>query len=355
MKILAQDKKHGIVKIRIESTEDLWHLEHIIAPKDEIKAKTYRRVQSNSGDDKRGEKKAVNLKISVEKAAFHKYANNLRITGTILEGPEDISHGSYHTLAISPQMFLTIKKNWSNSQIERLKEATKLTKKVMVIVVEPGYAHIAIVHGFGVKNLGNITENLPSKRIDPENYTQSELDFYKNISSNIKERLNEEYYGLVIAGPGWAKDKLSSIISKEIPDLNFVVESISSVGPTGVSELLNRGTVSKMYADSRTGKECQLVEQLMEEIGKDTGAYSYGFDDVSFAAQCGAIKFLLISDEFFRNYNQGEKYDILDKLMETVNNSRGEVIVVSTEHEGGEKLDSLGGIAALLRYPLNRD
>jgi stalled ribosome rescue protein Dom34 len=30
----------------------------------------------------------------------------------------------------------------------------------------------------------------------------------------------------------------------------------------------------------------------------------------------------------------------------------GKIIVVSVEHEAGEKLLALGGIAALLRYPL---
>jgi protein pelota len=31
---------------------------------------------------------------------------------------------------------------------------------------------------------------------------------------------------------------------------------------------------------------------------------------------------------------------------------RGSITVISTEHEAGEKLSALGGIAALLRFPM---
>jgi protein pelota len=30
----------------------------------------------------------------------------------------------------------------------------------------------------------------------------------------------------------------------------------------------------------------------------------------------------------------------------------GGVMVISSEHDGGKQLDSLGGLAALLRYPI---
>ena len=38
--------------------------------------------------------------------------------------------------------------------------------------------------------------------------------------------------------------------------------------------------------------------------------------------------------------------------MNLVEHLRGKVMVVSSEHEGGKQLTALGGMAALLRYPL---
>ena len=43
----------------------------------------------------------------------------------------------------------------------------------------------------------------------------------------------------------------------------------------------------------------------------------------------------------------------LEKLMREVEQRRGSITVVSTEHEAGEKLLALSGIAALLRFPIH--
>jgi protein pelota len=44
---------------------------------------------------------------------------------------------------------------------------------------------------------------------------------------------------------------------------------------------------------------------------------------------------------------------LLEEIMKTVEERGGSIIVVSTEHEAGAKLLGLGGIAALLRFPVS--
>jgi len=39
-----------------------------------------------------------------------------------------------------------------------------------------------------------------------------------------------------------------------------------------------------------------------------------------------------------------------ERMMKAVEEQRGTVVVVSELHEGGKKLDAIGGMAALLRY-----
>ena len=39
--------------------------------------------------------------------------------------------------------------------------------------------------------------------------------------------------------------------------------------------------------------------------------------------------------------------------MDMVENMKGEVMVISSEHDGGKQLESLGGMAAFLRYEIN--
>ena len=39
-----------------------------------------------------------------------------------------------------------------------------------------------------------------------------------------------------------------------------------------------------------------------------------------------------------------------ERVMRAVDEGRGKVVVVSTAHDAGKKLNSLGGLAAFLRY-----
>jgi protein pelota len=65
----------------------------------------------------------------------------------------------------------------------------------------------------------------------------------------------------------------------------------------------------------------------------------------------GAVEKLLVADSALRETTE-EKRRQLEKLMKQVEEARGAIMVISTEHEAGTKLLSLGGVAALLRFPL---
>ena len=42
----------------------------------------------------------------------------------------------------------------------------------------------------------------------------------------------------------------------------------------------------------------------------------------------------------------------VEELMRRVESARGTVVIVSSRHEAGKKLEGLGGLAALLRFPI---
>ncbi|MBW2982244.1 mRNA surveillance protein Pelota, partial [Candidatus Woesearchaeota archaeon] len=48
-----------------------------------------------------------------------------------------------------------------------------------------------------------------------------------------------------------------------------------------------------------------------------------------------------------------DKYDRIDNIMKITDQTKGNITIISSEHEGGKKLDGLGGIAALLRFRIS--
>jgi protein pelota len=87
------------------------------------------------------------------------------------------------------------------------------------------------------------------------------------------------------------------------------------------------------------------INRLLEQIGKNSSKIAYGLKEVKNAINLGAVGELLILDTKVASENMGD-------LMDMVENMKGTVMVISSEHEGGKQLESLGGMAAILRYEI---
>lgn len=98
------------------------------------------------------------------------------------------------------------------------------------------------------------------------------------------------------------------------------------------------------------------MNDFLTMLRKDDGRAWYGPREVERAAEKGAIGkgggILLISDALFRAQDVAVRrrwVALVDKIRDV---EGGEVRVLSSEHESGKRLDGLGGIAAILTYPL---
>ncbi len=89
-------------------------------------------------------------------------------------------------------------------------------------------------------------------------------------------------------------------------------------------------------------------------MGKGENTITYGLDEEENAVIMGAVAKLILADSLVRESDDNQRLRI-EKMMQDVEHRAGAVTVVSTEHEAGSKLLALGGVAALLRFPLYRD
>ena len=76
-----------------------------------------------------------------------------------------------------------------------------------------------------------------------------------------------------------------------------------------------------------------------------------GFDEVSNAAERGAIKELFLVDLLIRGSSKKEKLKIEDIII-NVENSGGIVNILSSEHPTGQQIIDLGSILGVLRYKI---
>ena len=96
-------------------------------------------------------------------------------------------------------------------------------------------------------------------------------------------------------------------------------------------------------------QETEKIEEVLTQLGKDADLIVIGFDEVSKAAQRGAIKQLLVADTVIRGAAKSKKLEI-EEIIKNVENTGGEVDILNTKHPAGEQLTDLGSLLGILRY-----
>ena len=353
MKIIHKNLKKGILKINIENMDDLWYLSQIIDSNDIVKGKTIRKIKLGDGSDKKTKiiKKTIFIAISVKKIEFHKYSNILRVSGKIIAGPDDISKGSHHTFNLEPGKIITIEKpKFLKYQIEKINEAIKPTKtKILICVFDREESFFAISKKYGYELLSSIQGEV-AKKDQKITITKS---FYKEIIKQL-EAYDKRYKptNIVIASPAfWKEDLMKELINQDIKK-KIVLANCSSVKQNAINEVLRRQEVQAVLKQDRIAKEVNLIEELLQEISKD-GKAVYGLRDTKKVAESGAIIKLLITDKFIQKKRQEERFFSIEKIMKQIDSMQGDIIIISSDHDAGKKLDGLGGIGGILRYKLN--
>jgi len=343
MRVLHRDPKTGEIKLRVENPDDLWHLHNLLLPGDLVRASTTRReeVKSDKVRPERGEKVRVTLTIRVEGVEFQAFSDRLRITGVIVEGPQDL--GRHHTLNIGVEDVLSIIKTWRPHELRRIDEAVAAAQKPLVafLSLDDEEALVAQLRQYGVRELASIRAPGHGKMFPSGD---ARTVFFEDVLRSL--RTTEIGEALVVLGPGFTREAFVEFLKARDPVLagKVHVHGTAHAGMQGIQEALKAGVGAKVFGESRVGYETQLVEKLLEAIATDRPC-AYGLAEVQEATDAGAIETLLVSDAVVRDPG-------IDEVMRTVESARGTVVLVSRHHEAGKKLEALGGIAALLRFPI---
>ena len=351
MKQLSALKK-GEVRLAVDSTEDLWYLSQIIEKGDLLKSKTVRKVKIGGEEERKQAVKKVSasIMISVEKVEFHEYSNMLRVSGTILEAPEDVPKGSYHTLSIEEGTAFTItKENWLKYQTDWLKEAcAKKDYRILLCILDREEAIFALLKRQGYKILSEIKGDVQKKGFD-----EKKPSFYSELIKLIQDYTERHsIQKIIVASPAFWKEELLKEIKNNKLKSMITQATCSSVSKNAIEEVMKRPELKEVLKQERFAKEANKVEELLVEISKNNLA-AYGVDEVEKAISSGAVKELLITDSLIRTRKNNGDFEKINMLMREADKMKGEIMIISSEHEGGKKLDGLGGIAALLRFKMS--
>ncbi|MFB6145035.1 MAG: LAGLIDADG family homing endonuclease [Candidatus Nanohaloarchaea archaeon] len=199
----------------------------------------------------------------------------------------------------------------------------------------------------------------------------------------LEKAREDKLLGIIVGGPGFTKDKLidDNYLHNELKERIVARESTNYSGEDALSELVQKA--EDAIEDSQVVREKNLVTEFFTNLKEENGKSEYGLEHVLKAMEMGAVDTVLISesydmfeatyicpnghekkvfeedpeisglktcDECGEEMDLEEFQDIVDVMAEKAEEMSSDVEIISDDHEEGQRLLNMGGIAAILRY-----
>jgi protein pelota len=359
LKIIEKNLPQGFVKVVPDSPDDLWHLYNIVYKGDEVYAYSSRAIKSDTETSrpKSAERVSAFMGVKVESVGWDKFLGKLRVHGLICHAPDIIPTGAHHTLSIALNQPMTIvKKEWPKHLLDRLTKASETEKPILIISIDDEGFAIAETKQYGVETRVDQRMRLPGKQ-DADKRVEATKAYFKLALTSLNKLWSQNHNPIIVIGAGYVKTDFVKYLNEESKEMSKAVVDVKSVnngGTAGIDEALRSGVLLKAAHQLRVVDETETMEEVMKRLGKGEGTVTYGLSAVENAVIMGAVEKLVIADTTLRETDENQRLKLED-LMHQVEKRNAPITVISTEHEAGAKLLSLGGIVALLRYPIYRD
>ncbi|EAS33562.3 mRNA surveillance protein pelota [Coccidioides immitis RS] len=384
----------GSVTLFPEEPEDMWHAYNLIRPHDLLKASAIRRVTTTATTGTTSSSRVhLTLQIRVKSLDFDPQSSQLHVSGQIASENPYTKIGQHHTLDLELQRNFTLEKRtesgevggWDSVAIEMLKDAVdegyKRRAEAVAVVMQEGLANICFIGQFQTVLKQKVEMTIPRKRQGGSDHDKALAKFFQ-VTLETLLRLLDTSAGsitssttsngtstrpILLASPGFTAvsfQKHIQSVSLGKPELKPLLESMivvhSSSGHVhSLAEVLKSPSVQARLSNTKYARETAIMDTFFNHLRMDTNKATYGAKEVESAVEQGAVGrgggILLISNRLFRAQDVHERkrwVSLVDRVRDV---EGGEVRVLSSDHESGKRLDGLGGVAALLTFPVLDD
>ncbi|EXJ60031.1 translation factor pelota [Cladophialophora yegresii CBS 114405] len=383
----------GSVTLCPEEPEDMWHAYNLIRPTDLLTASAIRRVttESSSTGSTASQRVHTNLTIRVKSTDFDPQAGQLHVSGQIARENRYTKIGQFHTLDLELNRNFTLEKQvegdnggegWDSVARAQLEEAIDQTRgtEAAAVVMQEGLANICFITQFQTVLRQKVEVSVPRKRTGAgrsadhdkglQKFFSTLLDtLIRQLQGLMENKDSSSNFPILLASPGFtaagflkhitetASTKGDKLLQDLVKRKAFIVIHSSSGHLHSLNEMLKSPEVLVRLKDTKYARETSLMDDFFALLRKDDGRAWYGPKEVEACVDKGAVGrgggVLLISNALFRSQDVATRrrwVRLVDRVREV---EGGEVRVLSSDHESGKRLEGLGGIAAILTFPID--
>lgn len=383
----------GAVTLCPEEPEDMWHAFNLVLVGDFLTASAIRRVTNESASTGATSSQRVhmNLSIKVKSLDFDPQAGQLHVSGQIARENKYAKIGQHHTLDLELNRNFTIEKvvegkdgsaGWDSVAQTQLMEAVDPNKstEAVAVVMQEGLANICFLTSHQTVLKQRIELSVPRKRAGAgrsADHDKGLQKFYSTVLETLLRQLegllenkdSTASFPILLASPGFvaqgflkyatetATSKGDKLLQELLKRKAFIIVHSSSGHLHSLNEVLNSPEVRARLQNTQYARETAVMDDFFAMLRKDDGRAWYGPREVESAVEKGAVGrgggVLLINNALFRSQDVGTRrrwVTLVDRVRDV---EGGEVRILSSDHESGKRLDGLGGIAAILTFPID--
>ena len=345
MKLLDKNLKKGIVQVIVDTADDLWYLHTLIDPGDRATGESEYKFKLGSNTEKaKLVRKKVWVTLDVEKTEFSEHTGQLRISGLVVDGSEEVPRNSHHGFDVTEGSKLKIaKERWMDYHLDKLDQACKGSSlQTLLVLFDREHAIIARLRPNGYKIVLELKGKVAKKRAEVET-----KNFYKEIVDKLKEHTGRmKVQNVIAASPSFWKEYLQKELTPELKK-KVIFTAVSSVNASAIAELLKRKELQQALQGERVAREEKMVEHILEMLSKDK--LVYGPKDLQKAVGEGNLSELFVSEMMIMKARSTGKFTNLEALMKSASDLGAKIHLLSTKH-AMEKVDGLGGVVGVARW-----
>ncbi|HLD12380.1 MAG TPA: peptide chain release factor aRF-1 [Candidatus Nanoarchaeia archaeon] len=223
-----------------------------------------------------------------------------------------------------------------------------------LILVDRKEATIGLLRGTHISVLNNMTSGVPGKfKAGGQSSQRLErlidgmaLEFYKRIAEFCNQQflpLLKDLKGVIIGGPGHTKSEFAEELNNEIKKKIKGIFDVTYTDEAGLSYLVD--AAKDIMVEESIIEEKAIVEKFLTTLAKEPSKASYGKEEVKEVLNLGAVDMLLVSESL-----EEEELETFTDLGEKYGSK---IHIISIQTKEGQQLRELGGVAAILRYPVS--
>lgn len=187
--------------------------------------------------------------------------------------------------------------------------------------------------------------------------------FFQKILDAITSNINFDIVKcIVVASPGFTKDQFGDFLANNTSNnkhydtirknLSKFVYVHSSTGyKQAIQEILAKPEILNQIKNTKASDDILVMENLNNILAKDMERVVFGLKSILIAYEKDAIETLIVSDDFLRKISPTVRKEVTT-IMKGLKEKNRDVIKMSSMHYTGEKINSFGGIVAILKYVL---